>query len=122
MGKSIHDEVLDIALNYLLDNITVMNVCNAEPTSYAEATTFNLAEETGLSFGAISPVDATSGRKAVLPEVPDINITVTGDATHVAFTNGVDKLLYVTTCTTQSLTNGNLLTIPSSEVNLRDPQ
>ena len=122
MPKSIHDNVLDTALNYLTDNISVINVCSQEPTSYAEATTYNLAEKTGLSFGSITPVNAVSGRKVVLPEVTDISITVTGNATYIAFTDGSSELLYVSICIPQSLVSGSAVNAPSSEVNLRDPQ
>jgi len=83
-------------------------VCNAQPTTYAEATnTMKLALKTGLTSGSFTgPADGSpNGRKLTVNEQASITVDASGDATHVALCSGT-VLLYVTTCTTQALTSG----------------
>lgn len=127
MGKSVHDNVLDAALNYLKSNAHRISVCNAEPTSKA------LACQTGsggycLAWTALTTANYTlsngdtSGRKAALAQKANVSVASTGNATHVAiFSVAGNLLLYVTTCTTQALTKGNTVTIPTWDIELRDP-
>ena len=45
MAKTVHDDVLDAALDYLADNGMRLCVCSQEPTSYTEAiNTYELAD------------------------------------------------------------------------------
>lgn len=123
MGKSIHDDVLDAALSYLQDNGNEMNVCSQEPTTYTEAhSTYMLAQQAlGAGDYTIANGD-TSGRKVTVAEQADISVTNSGDATHVAIVDTVNsKLLLVTTCTTQTLTSGNTVTVPAFDDEIADP-
>ena len=99
-------------------------LCDSQPADYTAASTDSptgsaLGEEALVSgdFGAIT--DATSGRSLAVPEVADVLVDVTGDATHVALISG-SALLYVTTCVTQSVTAANLVTIPEWDIEMRD--
>jgi len=123
MGKSIHDNVLDAALNYIKNNATELTVCSAEPTTYTEAhTTYKLADVVIDSADFTGPANGdASGRKITVNQQADIDIDASGTATHVALTNGVDTLLLVTTCTDQVLTMGNTVTTPAFDDEIADP-
>jgi len=123
MGKSIHDNVLDAALNYIKSNATELTVCSTEPTTYAEAhTTYKLADVVIDSDDFTGPAEGdVSGRKLAVNEQADILVDATGDAQHVALTNGSDTLILVTTCTLQGLTSGNTVTVPTFDDEILDP-
>jgi len=122
MAKWQNDLVLDAALDYVKNNVTQEVVCSAQPTTYAEATsTYKLAIKTGLTSGSFTgPTNGdTSGRKLTVNEQASISVDSSGDATHIALCSGT-VLLYVTTCTTQTLTSGNTVTIPAWDIELAD--
>lgn len=120
MGKSVNDLVLDGAFA-VLDNGTIITVCNAEPTTRTQAiTTYKLADET-LSGGDYTVANGdTSGRKCTIAQKTNVPIDTSGTATHVAICDG-SNLLYVTTCTSQALTAGGTVTIPAWDVEIADP-
>ena len=127
MSKSVHDDVLDAALNYIKTNCNWICVCEDEPLTYDEAHLDKgsggkvLAHSTTPSF--TGPQDGTtSGRKLIVDDASHIPISVTGIANHVALCDTVNlKLLYVTTCDTQTLTFGNTVTIPHWNIEIADP-
>lgn len=123
MAKSIHDDVLDAALEYLEENGDEINVCSAQPTTYAEAhTTYMLAQHTLTTADSVVANGDSSGRKITWSQQADITITNSGTATHVAVVDtGNSKLLLVTTCTSQALTSGNTVTIPTFDDEIADP-
>jgi hypothetical protein len=50
------------------------------------------------------------------------SVTATGDATHIVLCRTADaSMRYVTTCTTQTLTSGNTVTVPSWTITLNQP-
>jgi len=124
MAKSIHDDVLDQALNYVKNNGTRLCVCSTEPTTHTQAlTTYMLAiktiadtDYTGPSAGDIS------GRKIRVNAASSVSVTNSGDAQHVALVDFANsKLLAVTTCTLQTLTAGNLVNVPAWDIEIADP-
>jgi len=126
MAKSIHDNVLDGALD-VIATATEITVCSAQPTTYTEAhTTYMLAAHVmtagdGNGDYTISNGDS-SGRKVRMTQQADISITNSGTATHIALTlTGSSLLLLVTTCTSQALTAGNTVTIPAFDDEIADP-
>lgn len=126
MAKSIHDDVLDAALDVIATGNEIV-VCSAQPTTYAEAhTTYMLVTHVmtagdGNGDYTIGNGDA-SGRKVAVTQQANITITNSGTATHVAITDtGNSKLLLVTTCTSQALTAGNTVTIPTFDDEIADP-
>jgi hypothetical protein len=124
MAKSIHDDVLDAALNYIKNNATRLCVDNAQPTTYTEAiTTYKLAIKTISSSDFTGPSDGdTNGRKIRSNQQTGINVDTSGTATHVALAdNANSKLLLVTTCTSQVLTSGNTVTVPVFDDEIADP-
>jgi hypothetical protein len=123
MAKACDDSVLDGALNIVKNGATQEAVCSAQPTTYAEATaTYKLALKTGLTSGTFTgPVNGdTNGRKLTVNQQATVTVDTGGSATHIALCSGT-TLLYVTTCTTQTLTSGNTVTIPAWDIELADP-
>ena len=129
MGKMVADAVLDAALNHLKTNGNRMTICASEPTTYAKATDEPSSSGYKLASVSISSADYTgpangdtSGRKITVNAQSSISIDVTGSAAHVAIVStSSSALLYVTTCTSQSLTATNKVNSPAWEIELRDP-
>jgi len=128
MSKSVNDLVLDAALEYLLGNGLKLSVCEGEPTTFEHADS-NKGTATGkvlasvvMESGDYTIADDTSGRKITMSEQADMTVDITGDADHVAIVDTDNSnLLYVTTCTLQTLTAANTVTAPSWKINLEDP-
>lgn len=120
MAKSVSNLVLDAALDKIA-TANIMTACNAEPTTRTQAvTTFALAD-VAMAGGDFTKADGdVNGRKTTVAQKADVLIDATGDATHVALCDATD-LLYVTTCTLQSLTSGNTVTFPAWKVEIADP-
>lgn len=123
MAKFLPDAVIDNMLAYIREQITGLSVCSTQPTDYAEATsTYMLADVNGLTSTDLALGDGdTSGRKITMPENADLTIDTTGTAAHVAWWGSSGStLLLVTTCTTQALTTGNTVTVPTHDFEIRD--
>lgn len=122
MGKSQNDLMLDAAFDWVRARVTQITVCNAEPTTYAEATsTYKLAD------GAITSTDLsvgdgdTSGRKVTIASQTNLTVDTTDTASHVALAGSTGStLLLVTTVTTQALTTGNTVSVPTWDDEIGD--
>lgn len=120
MAKAVHDDVLDGAFNILNDG-TILTVCNAQPTTRTEAvTTFALADVVTDGTDFTNANGDTSGRKCTISQQASVPVDTTGTATHIAVCDAT-RLLYVTTCTSQALTAGNTVTVPAWDVEIADP-
>lgn len=126
MAKWANDDMIDAALNYVATG-TLLTVCSAQPTTYAEASsTYKLADvvlTAGAGNGDFTVANGdTSGRKLTVAQQADTAIDTSGTATHVAISiSGSSTLLYVTTCTSQVLTAGGTVTIPAWDIEISDP-
>lgn len=123
MAKSVHDDVLDGALDIIRNNCTRVTVCSTQPTTYTEANaTYALADVTVDSTDFTKANGDTNGRKLTVAQQASVPVDTTGTAQHVALLDVANsKLLYVTTCTSQSLTSGNTVTIPAWDIEIADP-
>ena len=123
MGKSAHNDVIDGALNIIKNNATRLCICTTEPTTFAEATdTKKLAILTIDSTDFTGPADDTSGRKLTVNEQSGITIDANGNAEHIALCDFANsKLLYVTTCTLQSLAIGSTVNTSDWDISIADP-
>lgn len=124
MAKATPDAVLDKILDEI-STATRQLACSAQPTTYTEAnSTYALADVT-MAGGDFSKANGdTSGRKVTMGAKSSVLIDATGTATHIALVRVSDStLLYVTTCTSQSLTaNGsNTVNFPAWDVEIADP-
>lgn len=123
MGKAVHDDVLDGALNILKNNATRLTVCSTQPTTYTEGNaTYALADVTIDSTDFTNANGDTSGRKTTIGGQSAVPIDTSGTAQHVALLDVANsKLLYVTTCTSQALTAGGTVTTPAFDIEIADP-
>jgi hypothetical protein len=90
-------------------------VMDSEQSTYANVATL---DDDDLTEGA----GTVSGRRLIVAQFSDIEIDASGDATHVAIVDDdADVVLYITTCTTQTLTDGGTVTIPTWSIEIRAP-
>jgi len=122
MGKYAHDDMLDGSLNIVKANANLMCVCSTQPTTRAEAvSSYKLASvamtvSTDYTLGNGSP----NGREVAVAAKNSVSVDTTGSAEHIALVDGT-RLLYVTTCTKQSISSGNKVNIPSWKITISDP-
>lgn len=121
MAKWANDLMMDASLDYVANNAATMTVCSAQPTTRAEAiTTYALADVAVASSDFTKANGDTDGRKATVAEKTGVTIDATGTATHIAIVSA-SALLYVTTCTSQSLTQNNTVNFPAWDFEVGDP-
>ena len=122
MAKACNDLVMDAALDYISTS-TLLTVCSAQPTTYAEASsTYKLADVVTDSGNFTKANGDTNGRKVTVSQQANVPIDSSGTATHVALSiSGSSTLVYVTTCTNQALTSGGTVTVPAWDVEISDP-
>lgn len=116
------DFLMDLALANLDTNANRLDICSAEPTSYAQATsTLTLGNKTSLSVGA--PADRTpNGRKVTVATFSDGAVTATGTATHWAITDTTNSRLLATgaLAASQAVTNGNTFSLAAFDIGIPD--
>ena len=114
MAKWQNDSMLDAAFDWIRARVTQQTVCSSQPTTYAEATsTYKLASATVTSTEITVSNGDTSGRKMRVSSQTNATVTATGTAAHIALVGSTGStLLLVTTCTNQSLTSGNTVSVP----------
>ena len=129
MPKYCIDDSLDASLDYIITNANSMRVCTSDVTTtgaadYTKCTGASaLTGSIALDSGDYTKADGdVSGRKVTVGAQADIPITATGVAAHIVLLDTVaGKVVYMTTCTSQSLTSGNNVSIPAWDIELRDP-
>jgi hypothetical protein len=124
MPKQVYDAALDAAYA-LIDDCTTIRVLStyALDDSHATVVTNTLASTTmtagmgGVDYAAAADGAGGAGsRKLVISAKSGVSVTGAGtqNATHVALTlTGDTTVRMVTTCTSQPVTNGNTVNIPS---------
>lgn len=98
--------------------------CSAQPTTYAEALSYALADASFSSGDFTKAAGSVSGRRLTMAAKSGVLIDASGTATHVALVSDDDsKLRYVTTCAPLPLTaNGtNTCSMPSWGIEQRAP-
>ena len=123
MAKSVHDAVLDGALDVIKNNCDIMTACTQQPLTFAEANvTYALASATMTGTDFTKANGDTSGRKVTVGQKSGVTVATTGTATHVALLDSTtSRLLYVTTSTSQVLTAGNSMTFNAWDIEIADP-
>lgn len=111
-------------LDGLLDKVataTIMTVCTQQPTTRAEAVTTYALADVALAGGDFSKAAGDiSGRKVTIASKNGVTVDANGTGTHIALCDG-SNLLYVTTCTSQTLTLGNLVNFPAWDIEVGAP-
>lgn len=122
MAKFASDAVLDGTLD-IIATATELYICTgaSEPADRAAAIAASLIAAHTLTSGDFSKAAGdTNGRKITVAQQADLSLTGSGDATHIVLCTGA-ALLYVTTCTTQTLTSGGTVTVPAWDVEIAEP-
>lgn len=123
MGKLAVDAAIDGGLNYIAANTKRIYVCTtAAITNYTQASaTYNLTTgKTVTSTHFTITTGDVSGRKITVAQQSSLNVSTSGDAGHVALCS-TSALIIATTCTKQSLTSGNTVTVPAFDYEIADP-
>jgi len=123
MAKSVHNDVIDAALDYVKTNCTRLTLCSAEPKTFAEAnSTFALADVTVDATDFTIGDGDVSGRKLTIAEQLSFAVDVTGTATHVALLDvSNSKLLYVTTTTSTAITASRSVNLLTFDIEILKP-
>jgi hypothetical protein len=123
MAKFLDDSVFDAALA-VADNATTMHVTSSQPANHAGIAAVSLGS-VALTAGAgngdytLGNGD-TNGRKLTVATQSISSASASGTATHVCGTDGT-TLLWVATCTSQSITSGNPISVPAFDIELNEP-
>lgn len=120
MAVKIADIIFDSGLAYATANGTQIDICSAEPTTYAAATsTLTLGNDTVTTGAATN--GAVDGRRVIVPAITAGTVTGTGTVTYWALTDGVSELLaYGTLSASQAVTSGNPFTLDAISITIRD--
>ncbi len=124
MAKTVHDDVLDAALNYIKTNCNKMVACSTQPTTYTQANaTYALANVTMNSSDFTIANGDTSGRKLTVAAKTGVSVGSTGDPVVIALLDTTNsKLLYTTDeGSVQTIYTGNTINLPSWKIELADP-
>jgi hypothetical protein len=118
----IADRAYDAALSLLQTEVNRLDICSAEPTSYAQATsTLTLGLKVNPTLSA--PADRTpNGRKTAVSAITNGSVTATGTATHWALSDTVNSRLLAAgpLQASQAVTSGNVFTLNAFDVGLPD--
>ena len=116
----IADSAFDNGLSYLDTNGTRMDICSAEPTTYAQATSTLSLGDAVVNTGAPQAGDV-DGRKVVVPAISGATVDTTGTASHWALTDGTSELLATgALASSQPVTAGNTWDLTATDITFRD--
>ncbi len=118
MVKLATDAMIDGGLDKV-GTCTTLTVCAGQPVSQADIAVKALASVATVGGDYTKANGDTSGRKTTVAQKAAVSITTTGTADHVVVDDGVDY--YVTTCTSQALTQNGTVTIPAWDIEIADP-
>lgn len=122
MAKYLSDTCIDQGLKYISENAAKIYVCTT-----AAISTFADVSSAALTTGAavtsanlvIGNGDA-SGRKIAVAAQSSLSVSTSGTAGQIAIVSS-NALMVLTNCTTQALTSGNTVTIPTWDIEIADP-
>ncbi len=118
MAKRMNPAGADAALSYWTD-ADRMVACSAEPTTYAQLTTFKLGESVP-TYQALAAGDV-SGRKRVIDAKTGSAVTTAGTVTHLGLGKAGDTTLrYVTTTASQAVSSGGTYDTGSWKIELAE--
>lgn len=131
MAKFLHDDVLDALLLAVADYGDRLTVCSSQPTTFTQAASGSGNGGYMLAYVGLTPSgggpdytlsNSPSGRQCQVAQQNQFTVQEDGTATHIAIVDLSDqKLLAVTTCNSQSLTAGGLVTTPAWNMVVNDP-
>ena len=124
-----NDLMLDAALSWVKTNgvkmyVTTASIDSTSTPSYTKIT--STAALTGAvsisSLASVALADGdVSGRKLSVPAKSSVAVTGSGTAARICLVNSSGSVVtYVTTCTSQVLTSGNTVSIPTWDIEIAD--
>lgn len=132
MAHFLNDLVVDVALNYLKNNVTRVVLCAGQPASFSEANTNNgsglgkkLSQTPVTSSNFTLADNVTNGRKLTCDQLNGVEIIAAGTADHVVWLDVTNSaLLKVAPLETaqSGLTTSNVVNIPATYHVFRDAQ
>jgi len=121
MAKTVSNSVLDAALD-VIATCTQLDVTSdaGTPTDLTNSlANVTLTAGDGNGDYVIGEGD-TNGRKIAVAQQADVTVTDDGTALHIVLSLG-GTIHLTTTCTSQALTSGNTVTIPTFDDEIADP-
>jgi hypothetical protein len=121
MTKLANDLIMDAAFDFLIAEAERIIVATGDGGGvYANLAAITLADN---AIGTITKANGdTSGRKAIIPQHATVPIDASGTATHIHVVDDTGtRILLTTECTSQALTSGGTVTIPTWDEEIADP-
>lgn len=116
MAKFLVDAAADADLAYIRDQTGFVAICNAQPTTVAQATsTYSLGT---LAYGTANWTigdDGSAGRKVTAGAVA-VPVTSSGTVNHIAYYNA-GTIIGCGTCAPTAVTSGGTLTVNAYDFN-----
>lgn len=117
------DNAMDALLNYIRNNCENLYVCNAEPTTFAQASsTYKIGTKATPTIGAPAAGD-TSGRKITVSAISDGVVNSADTATWIALTDdSATELLFAKALSSSlALATGSPFTLNAFDIENPDP-
>ena len=129
MARFADNDVLDDGLDAMKAAVDAvageMVICEGAPTTFEHANSNKGTGAGKVLARKVNPTltiaDDTSGRKCTVTAAAGNTIDISGDADHIALTDGISKLWFVTTATLQALVAAGTVDIPAWKINVQDP-
>lgn len=122
MAAFLNDRVLDLGLNVLDTETTILHICSSQPADFSGIAAVTLGNKASPSVGA--PADGvTNGRRVTVAAITDGSVTGNGTATHwaLADASGSRLLAANTLSASQAVTSGNVFTLAAFDITIPDP-
>lgn len=123
MAKFANDLVMDAAFDFVIAEAERLVVAAGDASGvYASLAAIALADVT-VDSGDFSKANGdTNGRKLTVAQQTAVPIDSSGTATHVHIVDDTGtRILLTTTCTSQALTAGGTVTVPTWDDEIGDP-
>lgn len=123
MADMLHDDVLDAALNVVINNTEKLYILSADPgLTWGNIATYALGNKATPSFGSIADRSG-GGREVEIGAITDGSVTATGIASHYACTDDSATKILATgdLGATQAVTSGNTFTLTAFKIGIPDP-
>lgn len=128
MAKFASDDIMDAALDVVVNNSDKLVVCETQPANYTDATTDkgnggDALGETAVGTSDFTKADGdTSGRKVTVAAQSGIDVDVDGTADHAALVDDSNsRLLLVTTISSQGVSAGGTMQTQEFDEEIEDP-
>jgi hypothetical protein len=116
----INTEVLDVALEEISTNATVLHICSTQPADYAGIAGVSLGTKTNPTF--TGPLDGVvSGRRITVNDVIDGSVGGNGTAGFWALADASRLLAAGALTSPQVVTEDNTFTLTNFDIEIRDP-